>query len=255
MSSRRIINQLTATDQPDTDMIMVAAQHPDPKVRQCVAQLAATPAEILQMLANDRDENVRLAVAANGNTPADVLEAWLSEAQGNKPLAEALAQNLSASHALLKTLAQHPEANVRRKVAMNPQTPPVTLYELAEKFPGAVARNPVMELLVLQDSELQSISDETLIRILKLTEPPTWALTVAVQRQNWEVRQQAAEATTIPPELLETLAEDEDWDVRAAVAGNPKTPPSALETLAKDGNRDVRNAVRWNLQTCLDRKQ
>ena len=110
--------------------------------------------------------------------------------------------------------------------AMNPDTPPDRLAELAtderDWLRVYVARNPHTPL-------------DTLARL-------------AEDRYIF-VREAVAINESTPPDILARLAEDENVFVREAVASNEDTPPDRLALLAEDEDEGVRRKARTRMDT------
>ena len=185
------------------------------------------------------DRNARMAIAASEDTPSEVLE----------------------------QLAQDEDADVRRRTASNPNTPPRILLSLGEEFPEEVIENPVFGLLLLEDFGSDSIllifARSSTTSAQKLTELATTSskkiLTALAQNPNTptsvlqqlfvrfrftpnqDIYKAIAHNPNTPPELLDQFSNR--LDLLADVARHPNTPASLLERLAA-GDKNIRDLVR-----------
>jgi hypothetical protein len=87
-----------------------------------------------------------------------------------------LALNPSTAPELLEQLALHQDAEVRQKVAGNPNTPSSVLFKLAEEFPGEFFNNPVFPLLSLENPHFYKVIPDNTLRNLLVHEsvPDGW---------------------------------------------------------------------------------
>lgn len=107
----------------------------------------------------------------------------------------------------LATLAEHPSAVIRRRVAGNPNTPVEVLDLLATEFPDEVLG---------------------LLRFLAMSKPGIFDELSAGARTS------LARCESCPEQLIKRFAEDERAKVRAGAAKNPYCPPGWLEVLERD---------------------
>lgn len=237
---------------------------------------------ILQELASSSDVEIRASVAKNPNTPMDVL--MKLGADFPKELLEnpvfSLLQlenpNLAASmpsktvqslvlqqevpQSFLESALQHLKENDLLTLAVNPQTPFLTLEKLTEsKFSEVVT---VAKLHVNFAGEMnqgwEEATREAILKIdfshsfdyedqnllFRLVTIPEYLLPITP----FHIRQIICENTT-SSSILKILAQDSDDEVLEAVAENPQTPIHILETLSKDKDASVRAAVAKNLHT------
>lgn len=123
-----------------------AAEHTDALSYGALRSLAENPEaspQTLALLSHDPLVDVQVAVAWNPRTPANALARL---AAGALEVKAGVAQNPSASPALLNELASHPEVVVRSAAATNPRLPLLLLHRLAldsdPRVRRHVARNP-----------------------------------------------------------------------------------------------------------------
>ena len=117
--------------------------------------------------------------------PTGSLERLRELAQAHLEYARALAQNPRTPPSLLEELAHHPEKGIRRALTLNPSTPETLLFKLACAFPAEFLKNPLLSLLLLEDSDFAA----------KLPAPTRRAL---------------AKHPGTPPEMLEGLVQSFD---------------------------------------------
>ncbi|MBE9228907.1 hypothetical protein IQ264_26195 [Phormidium sp. LEGE 05292] len=105
---------------------------------------------------------------------------------------------------LLKQLATDEDAEVRRAVASNPNTPQDVLLKLGKEFPDAIVTNPIFNILLLENPE------------------------------SLFVRLSLARSSSSPSETLANLSALPDEDILCAIAENPNTPVATLEQLVQN---------------------
>ncbi|HET9170654.1 MAG TPA: hypothetical protein VFN97_14535 [Actinospica sp.] len=213
---------------PETHLPHLAS-HPDPQIREAVAQEAdRLPPDAVRTLAADQAVAVVIGIAGCADLPED----------------------------LARALAAHPDRAVRSALATNPSATPDVLGSLAETggHPpittcGACRNNPAPSarcgdhaagIAVIQDAALRN------------EHTPTRALALHIGHPDPSLRATIAERTDLPPELLTILADDIEDAVRAGIAANPACPTRLLRTLAHDRATVVRRAVALNPQVPLD---
>jgi Leucine rich repeat variant len=128
------------------------------------------------------------------------------------------ARSIKTSPRDLERLETHRDARVRAAVAGNPNVPLGTLQRLSVRHASAVLRNPVLDLLTLENPNwLSELPDFARIALLRDPNCPsawlTWALTRGVDLRTW---QGVVQNTACPVELLETLSVPESPVARAA---------------------------------------
>jgi HEAT repeat protein len=203
--------------------------------------------------------SIRCAVAENPNTPKETLKE-LSNLEIEKLY---VAQNLSASAAILESLSCDENQNVRSTVARNPNSNLKILATLAkdheEEVRIEVAENrstevKVLEMLVGEDSsDLKSriiTNPNVSIGILKKLLP-------SIDEND---RLNLAESQYCSKDALTIFSKDSKPFFRTAVAKNPVTPGNLLDLLSRDEHEYVRLQVGGNLNSsqeilqklCLD---
>jgi hypothetical protein len=122
----------------------------------------------------------------------------------------------------LARLATHPAPEVRRAVAANPNTPTQVLLRLAVHFPEEVLRNPVLELLLLENPNLLAeMRPESRDRLLG--SPACW------------------------PEFVRWALKYGEEEALLALCRNPLLPREALEALQSYPSEKVQQAARLHL--------
>lgn len=133
---------------------------------------------------------------------------------------------------LLRQLATEPDAQLRRLVASNPNTPTEILWQLGIDFPEAILNNPIFELLQLEHLQLVAeIPHPTLTSMLQCECVPKNFMEYAVESQDYSLWLAVAYNPHTPSALLENLARksrSQDRELIRAVAAHPHTPPHLL---------------------------
>jgi len=259
----------------------------DPWVRLAFASNVATLADVraaaLAALSGDADPSVRCSVARNPETPPDVLTQLRGDSRGVVRLAFAVNPVLpvDARSAVLATLANDVDVNVRKAVATDPATPVSVLAGLAGDeevwVRAAVAQNPATRadtLSVLAGDEYHAVlkevakhpssASEILAKLAGKSDSsvrcavalnasaPVAVLTKLASDSDRAVRMAVAQHPCVPVSILTKLSVDRLSPVRRGVAANPAAPARSLNTLAGDPDMDVRWAVARNPATPAD---
>lgn len=155
------------------------------------------------------------------------------------------AGDATTSISVLTDLAASPMKDIRRRVAMNANTPLHLLRSLADdpEVTYAVLRNASAPIEVLRDHST-SDKDVSLRALVGANEStPADVLTTLTFDTDLRVRESVAANPSAPVDLLGRLALEDDEGVRSEVAINPSTPPDLLERLASDATRRVRSSA------------
>ncbi len=199
-----------------------------------------------------------------------------------------IASSDETSAEVLEQLSQDAEAEVRRAVAKNPNTPENILLRLGKEFSDDVVANPIFSIILLEKPEsnffrLSLARSSTLSEELmaKLAVDPDEKIRCAIARNpntsislleklveesfnrifkddeyedydfypGEDIRAHVSENPKTPPALLEKLMQDESSRVRLAVAQNPNAPASILARLAESRMVELRHAVVRNSHT------
>ncbi|MDW8426345.1 MAG: hypothetical protein RMK51_10450 [Meiothermus sp.] len=116
------------------------------------------------------------------------------------------AQNPKTAPERLRALASRPEAEVRRAVAANPNTPEAVLWRLAVHFPEAVLSNALLELLWLVNPNwLAEMPGYARQRLLSCPEAPAPLLRWAVREGDTPALLSLLQNPAAPPEWVEAL--------------------------------------------------
>jgi Leucine rich repeat variant len=149
----------------------------------------------------------------------------------------------------LRKLADTYNGVVRKLVASNPNTPPDLLIELFIEHPHQVLKNPVIELLLLENPDFFKQLYQTNPYIFNEDTLPSLFLDWAVNCSDEGIRKAIASNENAPEYCLVKLAQDTNVDVRCSVAENQRTNTDTLKQLAFDNNKKVRLAVAENSNT------
>lgn len=138
------------------------------------------------------------------------------------------ARNPSTPTARLDRLAASKDAEVREAVAENPNASVSTLMRLADDVPEAVAKNPVLPLLMLTGGATPLEHDR-------------------IGRMMARIVKHSADQAFLRDHASSSLLE-----ARKAVADNPATPSDVLDALAVDSNETVRRNASMNPSLSID---
>lgn len=118
------------------------------------------------------------------------------------------AQNPQTPSERLKALASRPEAEVRRAVAANPNTPEEVLWRLAVYFPETVLSNPVLELFWLLNANwLAEMPGYARGRLLACSEASVHLLRWTLKEGDTRSLLSVLQNPRVPAEFLEALAD------------------------------------------------
>lgn len=148
----------------------------------------------------------------------------------------------------LDRLAASKDAEVRAAVAENPNASVSTLMRLADELPEAVAKNPVLPLLLLTGGETPLEHDRIgrmMGRLLKGSTDPAF-LREHASSSFLEARKGVAENPATPVDVLDVLAVDDNETVRRNVSMNPSVSVETLTRFARRGRTSTRNVVLSN---------
>jgi hypothetical protein len=178
----------------------------------------------------------------------------------------------------LAVLAQSESSWIRREVAKNPRTAPITLSGLAQDKDAevryVVARFAMLGLtdqMLLATDEIEIVrcgvawnplTEADVLRVIGKIDTNIRVLAGVVQNPNTpedvlrEIDPAALRAVAnsgeTEPDTLARLAEHKAWDIRKAVGRNTNTAPDTLKKLARDEDYHVRAAVADNPSTPED---
>ncbi|RIH76450.1 HEAT repeat domain-containing protein [Meiothermus hypogaeus] len=118
------------------------------------------------------------------------------------------AQNPQTPPERLRALASRPEAEIRRAVAANPNTPEAVLWRLAVHFPEAVLGNPVLDLFLLVNANwLAELPGYARLRLLGSPEASSHFLRWAVREGDYGAVLSVLRNPQAPLELVEALTD------------------------------------------------
>lgn len=118
------------------------------------------------------------------------------------------AQNPQTPPERLRSLASRPEAEIRRAVAANPNTPEAVLWRLAVHFPEAVLGNPVLDLFLLVNANwLAELPGYARMRLLGSPEASSHFLRWAAREGDYGAVLSVLRNPRAPLELVEALTD------------------------------------------------
>ena len=131
-----------------------------------------------------------------------------------------LALHGNASEALLVQLSKSPDRITRRNVTLNPQTPVQVLLGLAPTFPAEFFRNPIFDLLLIEDPNLlNNLPVGIMKNILKQADCPKGLLEWAAHCGNKSHQMAVATRTQVDQSLLEVIAQGPNFSAAEVAAG------------------------------------
>lgn len=181
--ARRVRREMARKSVLDLQLIKNLADDEDHWVRRWVGRNPVTPESVLRKLANDAQTEVRRGVARNSSTPVDLIvelasdaESWVRAAVAIRSdldeeiilqlhddesvdVLAGLGRNPVSPQALLARIAVHPDRDVRRSVALNPQASSEVLECLLED-PYPINRATLCRHPALGDDALWQLTDD-----------------------------------------------------------------------------------------------
>lgn len=140
----------------------------------------------------------------------------------------ARAQHPEATAAELEQLATSDAPDVQEAVAQHPNTPPRVLWELAETYPAAVWKNPVLGLIAMESPAwMNDLPRAAADALFSHAEAPVAWLREAVHGTR-TVRRAVARNLAAPPEVLDMLAADRSSFAYREALRNPSLPSDVL---------------------------
>lgn len=125
-----------------------------------------------------------------------------------------------ATLAELDKLVKTKSDEVKKKIALHPNTSPNTLVELFPDYPEQVLNNPTLDLILLENPDFLEQLCKPDACVYPLAKLPTFFVEWAVNHPQPSIRSLAANNYYIPIDYLEKLAHDVDHEVRVCVASN-----------------------------------
>lgn len=259
---KAVLEKLLSPRTTLTPQAFEALAHVDnTSIRECVAKMPDTPAEVLVRLADDPMEAVRKAAAEGmlSSNPyvrdREFSSAALAELAQvrNVDVRAVVARHHATDAETLEALSNDTHDSVREAVATNigpsavilaedPDIPMEILVRFARSESSdvrhGVAKNPKSSSALLANLARDVRND---VRQSVAIHPHTTADTLAYLASDSEpvVRQTVARNSTTAPAVLRNLASDPVGDVRQAVAANPHTPTDTLMLLGSDPDTSV----------------
>ncbi len=110
----------------------------------------------------------------------------------------------------LTAFVRHRDRDVRARTAANPNTPTQTLDTLARHFPHQVAKNPILDWLLLENANwLEELSEVSRARLLAAPNVPVGLLWWATRNGTRTDQLAVAQNPSSPIDLLEALVNSE----------------------------------------------
>ena len=146
-----------------------------------------------------------------------------------------------ATSAELDKLMKTGSDEVKKKIALHPNTSPKTLVELFENYPEQVLNNPVLNLILLEHPDFLEQLCKPYDYINSLAKLPIFFVEWAVNHPQPSIRLLIADNNYVPINFLQKLAHDVDYDVRIYVASNVCMSDRNFESLYRESatNRTV----------------
>ena len=125
-----------------------------------------------------------------------------------------------ATSAELDKLVKTGTKEVKKKIALHPNTSPKTLIELFPNCPEQVLNNPALDLILLENPDFLEQLCKSYDYIYSLAKLPTFFVEWAVNHPQQSIRSLIADNHYIPIDDLQKLAHDVGYKVRISVASN-----------------------------------
>ena len=126
----------------------------------------------------------------------------------------------NATSAELDKLVKTGSKEVKKKIALHPNTSPKTLVELFPNYPEQVLNNPALDLILLENPDFLEQLCKSYDYICSLAKLPTFFIRWAVNHAQQSIRLLIADNHYIPIDDLQKLAHDVNYEVRVSVASN-----------------------------------
>jgi hypothetical protein len=225
-------------------------------VLQRIADSEMTPVSTLRAIAAECDDaDVLHLLASNDNLTADMLDLLAKKADRNdwRAVLNKVAEHANSSPALLRWCASHEITAVKRRAALNKNTPDDALKMLSTdiNLPTRInlINNPSVSQEIL-DSMVDDPRGEVRFALASKSSSPATLRKIASSPQNSNVVKKAiASNPHTPDDVLENLARDDDWSVRMRIAKNKNMSAAILDMLAYDEYADIRVTVVENPST------
>lgn len=225
-----------ANTETDSYTLSVLSKDEYYRVRLGVANNENTSSDTLIELSKDTNVRIRVTVVKNKNTPICVLFEALND---NSPSVRYWAcrvilgyiEDNSIDAKALSLFANHEDADIRCRVAGNPNTPPYILEQLSFDKKNAIK-----------------------LAVAKNRATPIKTLIDFFDYYDYDVRQAALQTVheliySASTEEIVQYADSSNPKIQAIVAGSPNTPEAILEELSFSNNPSIRELVAYNEST------
>lgn len=183
------------------------------------------------------------------------LTAKVNDFQSNKGNLLIIANNENTPISILENLAYwSKDKEILKAIARNPNTPTSLLVNLAGDYLEEIGKNPVLDLILLEDLELNFI--QNIYEKHFKSDPfkiekyffPDWFLRLAVSHRNYDIRELVAR-NKYSQKFLTYLVND-DESLKFTLASRPYTlPPLVRKQLLNDPNPFLRSKMIENKTT------
>ena len=266
-----VVHAASEKDLPYEDYERFVA-HPEPKVRETVANNYSTPPLLLHRLANDPVLEVRKRLSFNRSLLPETFE--ILSRDSSAEVRRFTAYNHSVPPSVLERLANDPDQKVRESVIHNHATPEATLRELArtqgDKFwqeirhksnapadmlatafeqPGAlrevIAHHPNFPRSYI-DTALSNNGSATMRHAVAQNPSLTSSDLERLLDVDGSMASLVAKHRAITLGIARRIASTGDFLTLSVLAGNINTPPEILAQLAEDGPPALFHALAHN---------
>ena len=249
-TNKSILNRLTQS--PHSEVVEAASLHVnlageltedyEEKIKEIVPQSIPSRSHVQPNI-----ENSTLAVLGQiCPIPEFIVEYWVQESKYLDYLCRKLSDSPATIPDVLKHLANHFDSWIRKKIALNINTPVETLRKLASKEKEINTRFFVARNISTPDDALKILSKDKDKSIrLGVAENPNTSLSVLEELTNDTDKEVAQTAKRI-------IGERQGEYTYETARKNPKTPPEALKKLAQKHPRDIAKHPNAPLELLLE---
>ncbi|MEH2201584.1 hypothetical protein [Nostoc sp.] len=219
-------NDFALASAVDTSVVVLEelSLHPQPEVREAVAQNPNTPTKVLLKLGKEFPD----AITAN-----PIFNLLFLENPESHFVRLSLARSTTTSESAIAQLSKIEDEEILCAVARNPKTPLHILEELVENPPRFC------------DDENADESDfDELFTAIVQNPNTSESLLLQLCGGSSNVQMAIAENPKAPLSLLNTFADWRNFSMHKAIARNPQAPSAILEKLAGENAEDIREMVK-----------
>jgi len=138
----------------------------------------------------------------------------------------------------LRRLGESRDAKVRAAVAENPACPLDLLLKLAPEFPERFARNPALQLHLIEHPGLLARTAKVLGALAQVADLPPWLLDLVVDESRGAgfLEKILAEHPALTPEQVSRLCLAIEPETRGKASAHPRAPRELLDLLVLAGS-------------------